>query len=315
MIRLAAIIVAGAVAASGAQPSPRREMAVTIDDLPTVSVLPQSPEWHDRVTRDLVAALRRHAVPAIGFVNEGKLYANDALDARRVGHLQQWIDAGLDLGNHGYSHLDLHRVAAAEYIADIDRGAPVTAGLLKKAGREPHFFRHPFLHTGRSLETRAAVQSHLAGKRLRVAPVSLDNSDYVFAAAYDRAVHGREDAWASRILSTYVDYMLAVTAYYEEQAQTIVGRDIRHVLLIHANALNARAFDDLARRLEARGYGFVPLARALDDPAYASADDYVGPAGVTWLHRWALTRKMPAETFRGEPPVPDWVAKISGIQP
>ena len=314
MTRLvAAILTAGVVTASTGQPSPVHEMAVTIDDLPTASVLPQTPEWADRVTRDLLSALRRHQVPAIGFVNEGKLHIDGRLDDRRVALLQRWIDDDLELGNHGYAHLDLHRVPAEQFTADIERGDPVTRGLLKKAGREPRFFRHPFLHTGRSADARATVQGYLDKKRLRVAPVSVDNYDYVFAAAYDRSVDAREDAWVSRIVATYVNYMLAMVAYYEEQSQKIVGRDVRHVLLLHANALNARAFDDLARRLKARGYTFVTLERALQDSAYASDDQYFGPAGVTWLHRWAVTRKMPSATFAGEPPVPEWVTKISGI--
>ncbi len=288
-------------------------MAVTIDDLPTASVLPQTPEWADRVTRDLLGALRRHQVPALGFVNEGKLHAGGSLDDRQVARLQRWIDGGLELGNHGYAHLDLHRVPAEQFIADIERGDPVTRSLLNKAGRAPRFFRHPFLHTGRSADARAAVQEYLDKKRLRVAPVSVDNYDYVFAAAYDRVIEARDDAGASRLISTYVDYMLAMVAYYEEQSEKIVGRDMRHVLLLHANALNARAFDDLARRLKVRGYRFITLERALEDSAYASEDQYFGPAGVTWLHRWALTRKMPSAVFATEPPVPEWVTKVSGI--
>jgi peptidoglycan/xylan/chitin deacetylase (PgdA/CDA1 family) len=316
VIRLAtAILIAGAVAASSAQPSPAREMAVTIDDLPTVSVSPQSPEWAEQVTRDLLSSLRRHAVPAIGFVNENKLYRDGALDDRRVALLQRWIDGGLELGNHGFAHLDLHAVPPEQFIADIERGEPVTSGLLKKAGRQPRFFRHPFLHTGRSADARSRVQAFLDARRLRVAPVSIDNYDYVFAAAFDRLAGAREDDAVARLTAAYVDYMMSMVGYYEDQAQKIVGRDMRHVLLLHANALNARAFDDLARRIAARGYRFIPLDRALDDPAYASADEYFGPAGVTWLHRWALTRKMPSATFASEPAVPDWVTKASGVRP
>jgi len=288
---------------------------VTIDDLPTASVVPQSGEWADRVTRDLLSALRRHRVPAVGFVNEGKLQVGGARDAGRVGLLQQWIEAGQDLGNHGYAHLDLHVVPVEQFTADIARGEPITSELLKKAGRQPRFFRHPFLHTGRSPEARATVQSFLDARGLRVAPVSIDNYDYVFAAAFDRAAQANDGAAVARIAAAYIDYMLAVTAFYEDQALKIVGREMRQILLIHASGLNARTFDELAGRFAARGYRFIPLERALEDTAYSSRDEYYGSAGVTWLHRWALTRKMPSSTFQGEPPVPDWVSKASGIQP
>lgn len=60
-----------------------------------------------------------------------------------------------------------------------------------------------------------------------------------------------------------------------------------------------------------RGYAFVPLEQALRDPAYASEDTYTGPAGITWLHRWALTQGRRGAIFAGEPTVPEWVQTLS----
>src|SRR5262245_57507340 len=102
-----------------------REMAVTFDDLPA-SRLPQSVEAADRLTRQLLTPLARHNIPAIGFVNEAKLYVDGKLDSNRVALLQRWIEAGLELGNHTYSYLDLHRAPVDEYRADIERGDEVT---------------------------------------------------------------------------------------------------------------------------------------------------------------------------------------------
>jgi hypothetical protein len=80
------------------------------------------------------------------------------------------------------------------------------------------------------------------------------------------------------------------------------------VLLVHANMLNADRFGDLAAMLARRGYRFIALDRALEDPAYRSEDTYTGSGGITWLHRWALTRKMPKAFYAGEPAVPTFVA-------
>ena len=41
---------------------------------------------------------------------------------------------------------------------------------------------------------------------------------------------------------------------------------------------------------------------------------YVGPGGITWLHRWALTRGVDRSMFAGEPEVPDWVQEIAGLR-
>jgi len=101
--------------------------------------------------------------------------------------------------------------------------------------------------------------------------------------------------------------MEAKVAYFERNEQELFGRPIRHVLLVHANMLNAERFGDLAAMFERRGYRFITLDRALEDPAYASEDTYGGSGGITWLHRWALTRKMPKAFFAGEPETPPFV--------
>lgn len=48
---------------------------------------------------------------------------------------------------------------------------------------------------------------------------------------------------------------------------------------------------------------------ALADPAYASPDTYPGPGGITWLHRWAITRGVDRAVFAGEPEAPDRVER------
>jgi hypothetical protein len=159
--------------------------------------------------------------------------------------------------------------------------------------------------------------------------VTVDNSDYIFAAAYDRAVARQDDERArpggpgapssgvtdpQTIASAYVDYMEAVAAYYEQQSVALLGRELRQTLLIHASALNAATFDRLATMLEGRGYRFITLERALEDAAYSSRDEYYGPGGITWLHRWALTEGRRGTFFASEPAVPDWIAQASQLR-
>lgn len=301
-----ALAVAVLGASNAAPQTEGKRMAITIDDLPTASVLGNDIERAERTTRDLLAAMRRADVPAIGFVNEGKLQPSGVVEPRRVALLQQWIDAGFDLGNHTFSHSDLHRIDVATFERDIARGDVVTRKLLAKVNRTPHYFRHPFLHTGRSREVRDRIVAFLASRGYAVAPITLDNYDYIFAAAYDRAADAGTADRARKIETTYLDYMNDVVSYYEQQSQIIVGRPIAHTLLLHASALNAATIGRLIERLGSRGYRFITLDEALKDPAYASTDEYVGPAGLTWLHRWALTQGKRG-IFAGEPEVPEWI--------
>ena len=285
-----------------------KHVAITFDDLPVVSRNFTTIADHERITTQLIASIRAHHLPAIGFVNEQKLYRDGILDDHAVGLLRQWARAGLELGNHTYSHLDLHAVPLPDYLHDIARGDDVTRRVLAEVGRRPRYFRHPFLHTGRTLAARAQVDSLLATRGYRVAPVTLDNSDYVFAAAYDAALGRRDSVEARRIAAEYVAYMERVFAFYEDQSRTIEGREIPQILLVHASVLNADYFDALARMIERRGYTFASLDDVLADSVYRSADTYVGPGGITWLHRWALTRGLRGAVFAGEPDVPADIA-------
>ena len=111
-----------------------------------------------------------------------------------------------------------------------------------------------------------------------------------------------------QVSADYVPYMQAKFAFFERNTQELFGRDIRHILLLHANMLNADRFADLAAMLERRGYRFITLDRALEDSAYQSPDRFIGTGGITWLHRWALTKGMPKTFFAGESDVPRYVA-------
>lgn len=294
----------------GADASAR--IALTFDDLPVASTAGADLGFQRGVTDALLTALERHGVQAVGFVNEGKLELEGSRDPGRVELLRRWLDAGHDLGNHGYAHLSLHRTPLAEFQADVLRGERVTRRLLAERGREPRWFRHPFLHTGRDQETRAAFHAFLEERGYRVAPVTIDNYDYRFAAAYDRAPAEEE---RRRVVAGYLEYMEAVVAYYEQQSQALLGRALPHVLLLHANPLNAVALDRLLTMLEGRGYAFIPLETALADPAYALPDEYTGAGGITWLHRWALTAGKRGAFFAGEPEVPGWIETLAGSEP
>jgi imidazolonepropionase-like amidohydrolase len=287
--------------------APRR-VSVTFDDLPVVSRNFRGSEDHQAITDRLLRAIQANRIPAVGFVNEGKLHRDGVLDQRQVDLLRRWARAGLELGNHTYSHLDLHRAPLDSFLADLTKGDDVTRKVLAEVGRAPRYFRHPFLHTGRTHEVRGAVSALLAKRGYTVAPVTIDNSDYLFAAAYDDAVARRDSAEAARIASRYVAYMDRVFAYYEAQSMSLVGREFPHVLLVHANLLNADHFDSVARAIARRGYTFAPLHEVLADSVYRLDDAYLGPAGITWLHRWALTRGVRGAAFAGEPEVPRDIA-------
>jgi peptidoglycan/xylan/chitin deacetylase (PgdA/CDA1 family) len=300
---VAAVLALASVLASGASAQGRR-VAVTFDDLPF-----PAPASAAEINSRLVAAIRRQGVPAVGFVNEGKLR-----DGRAAGtaQLRMWLDAGLELGNHTYSHPSAHRAPLPRYLGDIARGDSVTRILMAAHGARPRFFRHPMLHTGRTLAYRDEVHRFLALRGYRVAPVTVDNQEWIFAEVYARAAARGDSATTRRVADGYLGHLAESFDHFEALSRTLFGREIPQVLLLHANRLNADHFDSVAAILRRRGYRFVHLEDALRDPAYASRDTYTGPKGLSWLERWASTRGMPL----GEAPrQPAWVDSLRATGP
>ena len=287
--------------------APAREIAVTFDDLPAVSVAKGDPASLAVFTDRLLLNFTANRVPVVGFVNEGKLTVpGEGLDGQdaRLGLLRRWLVKGFELGNHTYSHRSLNELAIEEFEADVVRGEPATAALMGSHGLKLRYFRHPFLHVGLDLGKRQAFETWLLARGYTVAPVTIDNDDYIFAAVYASALKEGDRGTARRAAEAYLAYMDAVFAFHEGLSQALFGRAIRHVLLLHANELNADYSGQLFSRLRQRSYEFVPLSRALEDPAYGSADAYVGRWGISWMHHWEQTMGRPRT---GAPDPPPWV--------
>jgi peptidoglycan/xylan/chitin deacetylase (PgdA/CDA1 family) len=304
---IASLALALASAAAG-QGQPRRRVAVTFDDLPITgeggrtagqSVLDNS--------RKIVATLTSNKIPAVGFVNERGLQGAGAERELRVAALRAWTEAGLELGNHTYSHKSLYNTPLAEFQEDVVRGEPVTRSLLAERGRKLRYFRHPFLNTGRTLDAKRDFERFLAGRGYRVAPVTHDNMEWVFAQEYARALAAGDAEKARRVAAEYVPYMERLFEFYEKLSVELFGREIPQVLLVHANRLNGDHFRAVVEMMRRRGYEFVTLDEALKDKAYEHRDAYVGPVGISWLQRWLVTR---GGEFRKEPYLPEYMRQF-----
>lgn len=121
-----------------------------------------------------------------------------------------------------------------------------------------------------------------------------------------------DDRAACDSLAThYLAYLDGIAAHFEALSLRLLGREPAQTLLLHANWLNAERLDGVLGVLAARGYRVVPLEEALEDPAYALPDSYIGKRGMSWLERWALTR---GEDPGVMPEAPAWVRRAAGLK-
>ncbi|MEO6334315.1 MAG: polysaccharide deacetylase, partial [Pyrinomonadaceae bacterium] len=189
----------------------------------------------------------------------------------------------------------------------------ITRELLGTRHKSLRYFRHPFLQTGRTLEVKAQFDKFLKDHGYTIAPISFDNADYIFSRAYDNAFDKNDMQLMKRVGQAYVPYMEMKLEYWERQSVKLFGREISQTLLIHANFINSDYLGELAAMFRKRGYKFVSLEEALKDEAYRLPDTYVGPAGISWLHRWARDKGR-EYIVPDEPKVPEFVLKASGFE-
>jgi peptidoglycan/xylan/chitin deacetylase (PgdA/CDA1 family) len=283
------LVIAGdAVAAAPAPSPPPANIALTFDDLPGIVLKPQQ-DYVDATNKALIAGLKRHRFPAIGFVNEGKL--DEIIRVRQIAVLRRWLKSGFDLGNHTFSHASPNKIGAKSYIADVARGEQVIRPMMDHAHRKLQWFRHPYLETGSPEAVKAEINQWLATHGYRIAPVTIDADDWEFAEPYDNAVMRGDTADARRIRDIYLAYTERTIGWYRRASLALFGRDIAYVMLLHDTRLNADCIDALAAILARQNLHAISLEQAMRDPAYQTADNYAGKDGVEWLERWSLTLK------------------------
>jgi peptidoglycan-N-acetylglucosamine deacetylase len=297
-----ALAIAPATPSSAADTPPDRQIAITIDDLPAGAAQNMSAATITEMTTKLLATLRQQKVPAVGFVNERKLYYNWNEVDERIKALNMWLDAGFELGNHTFGHTSLNKAGLKDFEDSVIQGESVTRLLLAQHNMKLRYFRHPYLDTGRDLQTRREAEAFLVARGYRIAPVTLDAWDWNFAGVYDDAKKRGDTAVQQEVVSSYLSYHAAVFAYYEKFSKDLIGYEPKQILLLHGNQLEAEHIGELIDMIRKRGYRFITLEDALSDQAYALPDTYVGEEGTGWLDHWAITRGQPPQAAPVFPP-------------
>jgi peptidoglycan/xylan/chitin deacetylase (PgdA/CDA1 family) len=281
----------------------QRELAITIDDLPAGAADHMSSSEILDMTTKLLTTLRDQKIPAVGFVNEKKLYKIGEVDDR-IKALNMWLDYGFELGNHTYSHASLNRVGLKTWEEEIVRGETVTRMLLAQHKMQLRYFRHPYLDVGRDLETRRQAEAFLVDRGYRIAPITMDAWDWMYAGVYDDARRRGDTALQQQLVGSYLSYTTAVFDYYEKFSKDLIGYEPKQIILLHGNWLEADHIGELLDLLRKRGYKFITLQDALSDAAYSLPDEFVGEEGTNWIDHWAITRGRPPQN---NPVFPQWV--------
>ena len=256
-------------------------MAITFDDLPWVGDFPSGDTSAVQGLGRIAAVLRVHGVSATGFVISNRARGHE-------GALQTWVNWGNAIGNHSASHPDLNGVSADRWLRDIER---CDSYLRKFTNGATRFFRFPYLHYGNTADKKLRAKAGLKAMGLRTAKVTVDNSEWILARAYGSACSSGDAKLRHAIGREFIRHIVAATEHADAVARRNIGRPVRQVLLLHANALVDDHLDALLLALEEKGVHFITLDEALADSVYSLPDTYVGPKGMSWLYRISSSEK------------------------
>ena len=277
-----------------------KSIALTIDDLPLNGPAIETKKLQKMTTR-LLTVIKTNQIPLVGFVNESLLYAPDEADAR-IAVLKMWHDAGVELGNHTFSHLGFKNASLADFEDDFIRGESVIKLLVKP--KKIRYFRHPFLQMGATREIEESFEKFIGERGYKAVPVTIDPMDWMFLAAYAKALKEKDKALQKRVSEDYLKFAGLRIDAAEKVADGLFGRQIKHILLIHANELTADNFEALIKIFRDKGYQFTTVEEALKDPAYQFPDKYWPTSD--WLSHWAFSEGKKFDS----PAPPEYIQQI-----
>jgi peptidoglycan/xylan/chitin deacetylase (PgdA/CDA1 family) len=253
------------------------EISLTMDDFNYRNTVYQSATERNK---SILGVLQSHSLKAGLFVIGRNVEGEEGKQL-----LADWSRAGHLIGNHTYSHWNLNAptTTLAAYTEDILRAD----SLLKDFKGFQKYFRFPMLKEGDTAAKRDGVRSLLARLDYRVGHVTIDTSDWVISSRLSDRLNEQPRTDQQRFRDYYLEHMWDRAQYYDSLGRTLLGRPVKHTILVHYNLLNGLFLDDLIKMFKSKGWQWIDACEAFTDPVF-SAKPNVLPAGESIL--WALAK-------------------------
>ena len=254
------------------------EIAITMDD-PTHDTLAGMPAAE--INRRILSTLRDSHLKAALFVCGKRI---DTPEGASI--LRDWDSNGHFLCNHSYSHRNYNSTATSyeSFSEDFLKNESV----IRDYPQFTRLFRYPFLKEGDTADKRDDFRVLLRQHGYKIGHVTVDASDWYIDARMCARLERDPHADTSPYRDYYVVHILDRARYYRELARDVLGRDIRHTVLIHHNLLNALYLGDMLGALRQDGWKWIGAPDAFRDPVFEREPKTL-PAGESLV--WALAKE------------------------
>jgi|GEM_PF-797756 len=289
-----------------------KRMAIGFVSIPPVDRSDNPPHDAYATAQLLIEKLKKHRVPAIGFLQGGsianfeKAATSPRIDLVRLNPVRaeivrHWRDAGLEVGIGGFKHIWFYNTPYDAYVSNVEMNERIAKQILAEKNLQLRYFSYPYLNTGKTNEDRERFENWLAARGLRSVKYTFDNQEWMYSFAYDAARKDNDLNTMKEIRGEFLDYMAKMLRHYEAYSQEMFNRQIPQTMVLTPSRLVADTADELFGMLENQGYAFVSMDDAQSDEAYLSAESFAGvKSGISWFERWQLAQ---GKKLREEPEV------------
>ena len=268
------------VAASAqSRPVQATEVAITIDD-PDLNSNDTPKLALDERNAAILAALRKHKDLKAALFVCGMRVDNE----QGKKHLLDWDKAGHLIGNHSYSHFFYPRAGFEKFSQDVLKGEAIISGL--KNYRK--FFRFPYLKEGDTAEKRDQMRAFLNEKNYRMGYVTIDTSEWAIDARLRKRLNENPNADLTAYRDFYLEHIWERAQFYDQLTGKVVGKPVKHTLLIHHNLVAALFLDDLLQMFEKKGWKLINAECAFQDSIFKKLPNVI-PAGESII--WSLAKE------------------------
>lgn len=254
------------------------QISITMDDFSWTNAVHLTASERNEAILD---TLNKHSLKVALFVM-GRNIDND--EGKHL--LSAWDTAGHLIGNHTYSHRNFNSPAMTleTFEQDILRAET----LLQDFRGFRKYFRFPMLKEGDTSAKRDGLRAFLAEHGYRVGHVTIDNSDWIVDQRLAARLKDDPKADLKPYRDFYLEHMWDRAQYYDTLARRVLGRPIRHTILMHFNLLNGLFLNDLISMFKSKGWQLIDAQEAFKDPVFAAKPKNI-PAGESIV--WALAKE------------------------
>jgi peptidoglycan-N-acetylglucosamine deacetylase len=255
------------------------EIAITMDDFFWDKSLRLDPDQRNQA---ILGALKSQGNLKAALFVKGK----NADSEKGMALLREWDQSGHLIGNHSYSHtyLNSSKVEVGAYTADIAKCDDILKVL-------PHYrkiYRFPYLKEGDTAAKRDGVRAFLKEQGYSIGHVTIDASDWAIEDRLSARLTKEPNADIQPYRDFYLGHMWEHAQYYDGLAHKVLGRSVKHTVLVHYNLLNALFLGDLLNMFVNKGWKLIDAADAFTDRVFQAMPKIV-PAGESLI--WALAKQ------------------------